>query len=178
MFGNKFDFSRTSTAWMNDCCLMLFLLLLLSWLVLVLEWHSNWFGIEDFIFDKHYFTVFEVNETNYKGCSEQGFITNITRGGRDVFNLTEPRPYYFLSSGGYCWHGMKVAINVTTMAADPAPSPSPTSSSTAPPSTPPSAATIILSLVFLFNIFFLAWLHVSTQNILKQIVQYIMGKWY
>lgn len=65
-----------------------------------------------FRFDKHYYNVLEVNETSYQLCNDQNFITNITRGGRDVFNLTQARPYYFLSSGGYCFQGMKLAVNV------------------------------------------------------------------
>ncbi|KAG5527589.1 hypothetical protein RHGRI_028489 [Rhododendron griersonianum] len=65
-----------------------------------------------FRFDKHYYSVLEVNETSYQLCNDQNFITNITRGGRDVFNLTQARPYYFLSGGGYCFQGMKLAINV------------------------------------------------------------------
>ncbi|KAL7100956.1 hypothetical protein ACP275_08G026700 [Erythranthe tilingii] len=65
-----------------------------------------------FVFDKRYYTVMEVKETNYEQCRDSEFIKNITRGGRDVFNLTESRDYYFLSSGGYCFHGMKLAIHV------------------------------------------------------------------
>lgn len=65
-----------------------------------------------FRFDKHYYNVLEVNETSYQLCNDQNFITNITRGGRDVFNLTQARPYYFLSGGGYCFQGMKLAVNV------------------------------------------------------------------
>ncbi|XP_041008276.1 lamin-like protein [Juglans microcarpa x Juglans regia] len=78
-----------------------------------------------FIFDKHYYNVLEVNKTSYENCNDQGFITNITRGGRDVFQVTEARPYYFLSSGGYCYHGMRVAVNVEDQA--PVPSPAPAS---------------------------------------------------
>ncbi|KAL3568024.1 hypothetical protein D5086_030675 [Populus alba] len=74
-----------------------------------------------FVFDKHSYNVLEVNKTNYENCNDQGFIKNITRGGRDVVQLTEARPYYFLSSGGYCWNGMKVAINVEDFAPTPAP---------------------------------------------------------
>lgn len=54
----------------------------------------------------------EVNKTNYDKCIEKDFITNITRGGRDVFNLTEAKPFYFLSGRGYCFKGMKVAVYV------------------------------------------------------------------
>ncbi|CAH9088826.1 unnamed protein product [Cuscuta epithymum] len=65
-----------------------------------------------FVFDKHYYNVLEVNETNYESCNDKEFVTNITRGGRDVFLLKEARPYYFISGGGYCWNKLKMAINV------------------------------------------------------------------
>lgn len=80
------------------------------------------FSFTDFVFDKHSYTVFEVNKTNYEMCSELNFIKNITKGGRDVFNLTDARPFYFISGGGYCYHGMKLAINVTDFVPAPAPS--------------------------------------------------------
>ncbi|KAH7846317.1 hypothetical protein Vadar_012474 [Vaccinium darrowii] len=78
-----------------------------------------------FKFDKHYYNVLEVNETSFEQCNDQNFITNITRGGRDVFNLTQARPYYFLSRGGYCFQGMKLAVNVEVYVPPPvAPPPS------------------------------------------------------
>lgn len=52
----------------------------------------------------------EVNKTSYENCIDRNFIENITRGGRDVFSLTEAKPYYFLSGNGYCFKGMKVAV--------------------------------------------------------------------
>lgn len=58
---------------------------------------------------------------NYNNCDDKNFITNITRGGRDVFNLTEARPYYFLSGLGYCFDGMKVAVYAQYAPPDPAP---------------------------------------------------------
>ncbi|CAL5369852.1 unnamed protein product [Camellia sinensis] len=76
-----------------------------------------------FVFDKRYYNVLEVNKTNYEKCNDQNFITNITRGGRDVFELKQARPYYFLSSGGYCFHGMKLAINVEEYVLPPAAAP-------------------------------------------------------
>ncbi|KAK7261297.1 hypothetical protein RIF29_27606 [Crotalaria pallida] len=65
-----------------------------------------------FGFDKHIYNVLEVNKTSYENCNDTCFISNITRGGRDVFQLLEARPYYFLSGRGFCFKGMKVAINV------------------------------------------------------------------
>ncbi|KAI3761981.1 hypothetical protein L1987_52404 [Smallanthus sonchifolius] len=77
-----------------------------------------------FMYDKYMFNVLEVNETSYGTCNEQEFISNITRGaGRDVFELAQPKPYYFLASGGYCYNGMKVAVDVVEFV--PAPQPSP-----------------------------------------------------
>ncbi|KAK7816513.1 hypothetical protein CFP56_021063 [Quercus suber] len=51
-----------------------------------------------------------------RSANERGFINNITRVGRDVLQLTEARPYYFLSSGGYCYayHGIRAAVYVET----------------------------------------------------------------
>lgn len=66
----------------------------------------------DFGFDKRKYNVLEVNQTSYQQCNDKGFIKNITRGGRDVYNLTEAKLFYFLSSGGYCFHGMKLAVDV------------------------------------------------------------------
>ncbi|XP_076926996.1 early nodulin-like protein 20 [Bidens hawaiensis] len=98
--------------------------------------YTNWslkqtFYVGDwlyFVYDKHMFNVLEVNETSYGNCTDQGFIFNITRGaGRDVFELTQPKPYYFLASGGYCYNGMKVAVNVVEFVQAPQPSPAITS---------------------------------------------------
>ena len=75
----------------------------------------------DFGFDKLRYNVFEVNETSYEMCIATDFIKNITKGGRDVFQLTEAKPYYFICSY-YCFQGMKVAINVQDI---PTPAPAP-----------------------------------------------------
>jgi hypothetical protein len=53
-----------------------------------------------------------VNKTSYENCIDKNFIENITRGGRDVFNLTLAKPYYFLSGKGDFFKGMKVAVHV------------------------------------------------------------------
>ncbi|OIV90230.1 hypothetical protein TanjilG_01426 [Lupinus angustifolius] len=80
------------------------------------EWSSHeHFLVGDwlwFIFDKHYYNILEVNKTSYENCIDNGFIKNLTRGGRDVVELKEARTYYYISSGGYCFHQMKVAVNV------------------------------------------------------------------
>jgi hypothetical protein len=61
----------------------------------------------------------EVNKTSYENCIDKDFIKNITQGGRDVFNLTNAKPYYFLSGRGHCSKGMKVAVYVHDYAAPP-----------------------------------------------------------
>ncbi|XP_061352300.1 early nodulin-like protein 20 [Gastrolobium bilobum] len=82
------------------------------------EWssHEN-FHVDDWLYfgyDRYMYNVLEVNETSYKNCMETNFIKNVTGGaGRDVFHLQEAKTYYFLSRGGFCLKGMKVAINVT-----------------------------------------------------------------
>ncbi|XP_015580014.2 lamin-like protein [Ricinus communis] len=80
------------------------------------DWSSrHHFYVGDWLFfgfDKRMHNVLEVNKTSYENCNDVGFIKNFTRGGRDVVKLTEPKTYYFLSSGGYCFGGMKVAVNV------------------------------------------------------------------
>nr|XP_043618412.1 lamin-like protein [Erigeron canadensis] len=76
-----------------------------------------------FMYDKYMFNVLEVNKTSYDNCTDQGFIFNITRGaGRDVFELKKPKSYYFLSSGGYCYNGMKLGVNVIEFVSAPEPS--------------------------------------------------------
>ncbi|GKD94817.1 lamin-like protein [Tanacetum coccineum] len=92
------------------------------------DWLSNeTFYVGDwlyFVYKKEMYNVLEVNETSYTSCNEKGFISNLTRGaGRDVFELKHPKPYYFLASGGYCYNGMKLAVNVVDYV--PAPEPSP-----------------------------------------------------
>lgn len=69
------------------------------------------------------YNVLEVNKSNYEQCREQEFIANVTKGGRDVYELKEARPYYFLSGGGFCWGGMKLAIDVRQVPLSPAPAP-------------------------------------------------------
>ena len=62
-----------------------------------------------------------MNKTSYENCIDTGYINNITRGGRDVFQLAEERPYYFLSGKGFCFKGMRVAIDVENPALEPPP---------------------------------------------------------
>ncbi|KAK3004545.1 hypothetical protein RJ639_018843 [Escallonia herrerae] len=84
----------------------------------------------EFVFNKRYYSVFEVNKINYEQCNDRDFIKNITKGGRDVFNLTKARPFYFVGGGGYCFHGMKLAVNVKEYVLPPKPSPAKSGSPT------------------------------------------------
>ncbi|BBH05440.1 early nodulin-like protein 20 [Prunus dulcis] len=76
-------------------------------------------GFVNFGFDKHIYNVLEVNKTSYDNCIDKDFIYNVTRGGRDVFNLTEANTYFFLSGRGYCFEGMKVAVQVREIPPEP-----------------------------------------------------------
>jgi len=76
-------------------------------------------------YQKYLYHVLEVNKTSYENCIDTEIIKNISRGGRqDVFQLTEDKIYYFISGGGGCWSGLKVAIDVNEYVA-PAPEPTP-----------------------------------------------------
>ncbi|ESW23268.1 hypothetical protein PHAVU_004G032500 [Phaseolus vulgaris] len=105
-----------------------------------------------FMFDKRYFNVLEVNKTSYESCIDRDFITNVTRGGRDVVQMTEGRTYYYLSGGGHCFHGMKVAVPVQQHPSL-APSPSMFFSSSLLPSVMCSCIWIIVAnVVYLVNL--------------------------
>lgn len=103
----------------------------------------------DFGYEKHRFNVLEVNETNYENCIDTGFIKNITGGaGRDVFILTQAKTYYFLSSGGYCFGGLKVSVNVLQQLP---PIPPPTSPSSGASSSASPTSVVLLLLVSLIT---------------------------
>ncbi|XP_008231365.2 PREDICTED: lamin-like protein [Prunus mume] len=89
------------------------------------EWSSQEnFYVGDWLyfgFDKHIYNVLEVNKTSYDNCIDKDFIYNVTRGGRDVFNLTEANTYFFLSGRGYCFEGMKVTVQVRKIPTEPLP---------------------------------------------------------
>ncbi|XP_007206471.2 lamin-like protein [Prunus persica] len=114
------------------------------------EWSSHeTFYVGDWLYfgyDKYQYNVLEVNKTSYEKCIDKDFIKNITGGaGRDVFNLTQTKTYYFLSSGGYCFQGLKVAVNVLRPLP---PAPAPTSTST----TTTFSSSLLLLLLLLFII--------------------------
>ncbi|ESQ50037.1 hypothetical protein EUTSA_v10002108mg [Eutrema salsugineum] len=65
-----------------------------------------------FGFDRTHHNILQVNKSSYEQCIDTDFIFNVARGGRDVFQLLQPKPYYFICGRGYCMKGMKLAVNV------------------------------------------------------------------
>ncbi|KAF3444810.1 hypothetical protein FNV43_RR14503 [Rhamnella rubrinervis] len=102
-----------------------------------------------FVFDKRYYSVLGVNKTSFENCNSQGFMKNITRGGRDVYQVTESRPYYFMSGGGYCFHGMRLAVFVQQLPPTPAPAPAPQQAAAINAASPSKLITSTTQLLFL-----------------------------
>ncbi|XP_010510824.1 PREDICTED: lamin-like protein [Camelina sativa] len=100
-----------------------------------------------FGFNRTRHSILQVNKSSYDQCVDTDFIFNITRGGRDVFQLLEPKPYYFICGRGYCLKGMKLAINVLPQ---PPPSATLTRTSTALTLIPLHAFTAVI-LIFVFK---------------------------
>ncbi|KAJ8437828.1 hypothetical protein Cgig2_013444 [Carnegiea gigantea] len=68
---------------------------------------------DDFVYDRNQMNVLEVNKTDYETCNSDHPLVNWTRGaGRDVVPLNQTRTYYFVSGKGFCFGGMKLAVNV------------------------------------------------------------------
>lgn len=77
-----------------------------------------------FVYDRNQMDVLEVNKTNYEACNSENPLKNFTTGaGRDVVHLNVTRPYYFISGKGFCYGGMKLAINVEHLPPPPSSSP-------------------------------------------------------
>ncbi|KAL2335474.1 hypothetical protein Fmac_016687 [Flemingia macrophylla] len=106
-----------------------------------------------FKFDKRYYNVLEVNETSYESCMDRDFIKNVTRGGRDVVQLTEAKTYYFISAGGYCFHGMRLAVHVRDYREPAVPAPAPLSSAAVSAALFPSTVTSLWLLLPHFKLF-------------------------
>ncbi|KAJ4842472.1 hypothetical protein Tsubulata_001827 [Turnera subulata] len=121
------------------------------------QWATNQtFYVGDWLyfgFDRYRYNVLEVNKSSYENCYERNFMKNITRGGRDVFNLTEAKPYYFICGHGYCFQGMKVAVYVRYAPSDTMPPVFRTSppSSRAPTVTLPLFATAVSLIISFFK---------------------------
>ncbi|XP_075498737.1 early nodulin-like protein 17 [Primulina tabacum] len=77
-----------------------------------------------FVYDRNQMNVLEVNQTDYESCNSDHFLHNFTTGaGRDVVPLNVTRKYYFISGKGFCFSGMKIAINVENPPPPPSSSP-------------------------------------------------------
>ncbi|KAK8296167.1 hypothetical protein V6Z12_D05G108000 [Gossypium hirsutum] len=71
------------------------------------SWKPN-VNFTDWAIDEQFF----VGGWLYFGFNKQ--LYSVLQGGRDVFNLTMPKPYHFISGKGYRFKRMKVAIFVQT----------------------------------------------------------------
>ncbi|KAI3960589.1 hypothetical protein MKX01_003763 [Papaver californicum] len=86
-----------------------------------------YWGFDEPRINRQLYSVFEVNKADYESCSTDHPLYNISRGGgRDVYQLNHPRPYYFISGGGFCWQGMKLTVLVQEL--PPAPTEAPSTS--------------------------------------------------
>ncbi|GAB4827324.1 hypothetical protein Ancab_034211 [Ancistrocladus abbreviatus] len=66
-----------------------------------------------FVYDRNQMNVLEVNQTDYESCNSDHPLVNWTGGaGRDVVPLNVTKHRYFISGKGFCYGGMKLAINV------------------------------------------------------------------
>ncbi|KAJ6421600.1 hypothetical protein OIU84_028887 [Salix udensis] len=73
---------------------------------------------------KNQMDILEVNKTDYATCNSEHPLHNWTRGaGRDVVPLNVTRDYYFISSKGFCYGGMKIAVHVENPPPPPTASP-------------------------------------------------------
>ncbi|KAI3520869.1 hypothetical protein L1887_10321 [Cichorium endivia] len=69
-----------------------------------------------FVYDRNQNDVLEVNKTNYETCNAEHPLHNYTTGaGRDVVPLNVTRHYYFISSKGFCYGGMKLHVHVINL---------------------------------------------------------------
>ncbi|CAN8247028.1 unnamed protein product [Cochlearia groenlandica] len=105
-----------------------------------------------FGFDRTRHNILQVNKSSYENCIDTDFIFNITRGGRDVFQLLQPKPYYFICGKGYCLKGMKLQVNVLPQ--PPPSSPTAHIDSAAIPANALTAVSISL-ITFIFKAFML-----------------------
>ncbi|XP_068334998.1 early nodulin-like protein 16 [Pyrus communis] len=74
------------------------------------------FFCQFFVYERNQKDVLEVNQTNYvRAMLKIPFHNWSTGAGRDLVPLNEPRHYYFISSNGFCYGGMKIAVEVENM---------------------------------------------------------------
>ncbi|XP_057979146.1 early nodulin-like protein 17 [Malania oleifera] len=88
-----------------------------------------------FVYDRNQGDVLEVNKTDYENCNAAHPLHNWTGGaGRDVAPLNVTRAYYYITGKGFCYGGMKLAVNVENPPPPPVSAP-PNEKSEAPRST-------------------------------------------
>ncbi|GMH19353.1 hypothetical protein Nepgr_021197 [Nepenthes gracilis] len=98
-----------------------------------------------FVYDRNQMNVLEVNKTDYETCNSDHPLVNWTRGaGRDLIPLNVTKHYYIISGKGFCYGGMKLAINV----ANPPPPPSASPVTSDCPTTPYRAQMVIMPIAF------------------------------
>ncbi|MQL87398.1 hypothetical protein Taro_019957 [Colocasia esculenta] len=103
------------------------------------EWAArNRFYVSDwlvFYFEKGMYDVVQVrNETAYNHCQADDPVLNWSRGRSFAMQLNHTGPYYFICSRGYCYGGMKLAIQVEALPPPaPAPAPRPSAATAAGP---------------------------------------------
>ncbi|XP_010258817.1 PREDICTED: lamin-like protein [Nelumbo nucifera] len=96
-----------------------------------------------FVYDRNQMNVLEVNKTNYETCNENDPTHNWTTGaGRDVVPLNVTMMYYFISGKGFCYRGMKLAVQVENL---PPPPPSFPANNKINASPPPNYTTQIVT---------------------------------
>ncbi|PIA57770.1 hypothetical protein AQUCO_00600474v1 [Aquilegia coerulea] len=111
-----------------------------------------------FGFQRYMYNVLQVNHTAYENCISDNPIFNVTGGaGRDVFELKEPITYYFISAGGYCYHGMKLAVLVQNPPQPPAQAPSPPAKNSSPSNFGTTNMIVPIGLVFITSWLFNFW---------------------
>lgn len=100
-----------------------------------------------FVYDRNQQNILEVNKTDYEACNSDHPLHNWTTGaGRDVVPLNVTRRYYFLSGKGFCYSGMKMAIQVEKL--PPPPSAAPVKSKGSAPLTPVFRSQFVLPAIF------------------------------
>lgn len=101
-----------------------FFLFFVDWVVFEYGVANLAFCMLVFVYDRNQMNVLEVNKTDYESCNSDHPLHNYTTGaGRDVIHLNVTRPYYIISGKGFCYGGMKLAINVEHLPPPPSGSP-------------------------------------------------------
>ncbi|KAF5184163.1 Early nodulin-like protein [Thalictrum thalictroides] len=111
-----------------------------------------------FGYQKNMYSVLQVNHTDYENCNSDNPVFKVTGGaGRDVFQLNHSITYYFISGGGYCYHGMKLAVLVQNPPQPPAQAPLPSPKNSSPSNYGTTSVIVPISLVFITSWLFNIW---------------------